>query len=215
MSATTLPDNLTAGPGDRLRLAVVADPADDLAREVYADYLRESGEAGLADAIVQQLAEPDQSHTMAVADLAPHFSWLAELAAMAPTCYLTVRRGLLAELECPARWFFTHAKHLGHLFPLERVHLIDRQPQHGGSYDDYYWVCHEYLLPSSRDFPLLLARWLTGSRRLEFPLDRVNIYYPTAAAARSDMSHALVNYARWQANRAFDLALPELPPVPG
>jgi len=146
---------------------IIANPADDFPRLVYADWLEEQGEAQRAEFIRVQCRLHQLQHSRGYigflgaeverllgreADLlGEQLGWIGVYPDGWSSWKLTWRRGFVAEVTLPTTAWLEHGSRLVQAQPLEQVELSDREPsQHGPR-----------LIQGP---PLEYWRWFTGSR---------------------------------------------------
>jgi uncharacterized protein (TIGR02996 family) len=119
---------------------IVANPADDTPRLVYADWLDEHGDPGRAEFIRASLRSPEDP---VVADLRQPLpagclvrQELTRLRGLGVTAAL-FRRGFVEEVELPCAAFVKHAAALFAAAPVTRVTLGDREPYPSQAYREY------------------------------------------------------------------------------
>jgi uncharacterized protein (TIGR02996 family) len=124
---------------DTFLRAIIADPADDTARLVFADWLEENGEPARGEFIRTEvlLARRDPDDEAAEARRPPLFARRDELLKAHKREWLepflgyaresSFERGFVQEVEVPAEAFLTHGERWMALTPLTRVKFTDFQ----------------------------------------------------------------------------------------
>jgi uncharacterized protein (TIGR02996 family) len=179
-------------------LAVLENPADDLVRLAFADWLDEHEELHRADVIRRGVRKPKR-FTFAVGAPAVisyrsgHLGAVEVVAAPAvPGVAFTTCRGFVEGITCSTVDFLTHAPYLFKLHPLETVRLTDREPFDMAE-NGVYWE-PGYRYDSPWQIPFALSELL--SRKANF-LGGLMIYdYPDRDAAHAALSAAAIAYGR-------------------
>ena len=126
--------------GELLLHNILDNPADDVVRLVYADWLEEQGDAKRAAAIRWFIANPDYYQFVPITEFVPS---LTEFKFSGEVCGVW-HRGFGREVRMRCADFMTHAGAIFREHPVERVVLTDRepQPQHTGrcGWMNYYEV---------------------------------------------------------------------------
>lgn len=200
--------------GDVLLRAILANPADDAPRLVFADHLDETGRPEWAT-LIRRMIETGLTFTilpcvggysgwnrlggwgkrigMEPKDVRTAFRQLAARDAIAKGAdlnagawHLTVGRGLVAQVETTATNITCHAYTIFRLFPVQYVGLTNRAPSPtvGGR---WMWTSDD-VYADQPDY--LTYEWY---RRLAA---RPRNKYPTLADARNDLSAALIKWGR-------------------
>lgn len=190
-----------------LHAAILADPADDLVRLVYADRLEEQGESERAEFIRAQIRIADSGD-------GPLLSWMQdkvreEICGSGDVWWTawTFRRGFLASIECDLADWLHHGPALVREHPLERVAIRDREPlalSGGGPNDPWHgWCawCDESLVllgfeddePGPYKLPRWLFRLVKGKGIDSNPFDT---YHDSLDAALTALSNACLAWAR-------------------
>lgn len=124
---------MSAADGPALLANVVAHPADDAPRLVYADWLEERGEGGRAAFIRFQCALgptwPVEVVAAAYDRASPRFAFLAGWPAGWDRA--VVARGFAAEIRCPTAWWLAHGPGLIQAHPVATVWLPGKRPGGG------------------------------------------------------------------------------------
>ena len=184
---------------EALYRAVLARPADDLARGVYADWLEEHGERDRAAALRDTAAEvytvdrnaprpPRPKDVSAALDGLPD-GWTS----------CTIRRGLAAGIEAPYGWFLAHAEAVFRHSPVTAVGLTGHEPLGNGGVpgefggDEYgpstEWVWRQAeVIPGQRLLPWEVPAALWGR-----PFETV---FRDLGAAFAALSVQCVRYGR-------------------
>lgn len=135
--------------------AILDNPADDLRRLVYADWLEENGEAERADFMRAWMAAPRKNrlytsfhnghwgtcsappdHPGPIAFWAMEgkdadsVAWLFAGFTEEEHWHLTIRRGFVADVWCPQQAWLDHGPTIVRAHPVERVRLTDVRPVH-------------------------------------------------------------------------------------
>jgi uncharacterized protein (TIGR02996 family) len=110
----------------RLLGAVLADPADDTARLVYADAMEEAGDGERASHVRWMVAHPDAGQSF----VGGHDSlgWFPATHAMGDRTVFTIRRGFIAEVRCTLAAYEAHAAALFAAQPITAVFLTGVRP---------------------------------------------------------------------------------------
>lgn len=176
-----------------LRLGILLDPADDLARLAYADALEELGRTVEASRIRARLASP-------------------EVCEEAEACGVrTVEsRGFVRSASCTLQTFLREAGRLFAYYPITEVTLADKEPYRLGGPDrpaGWFWA-----KVSGGSLPKTRPHWMPGEV-LDDPVWKAaprvwstSPVYEGREQAMAAMSLALTNYGRSLAG------LPPLPP---
>ena len=187
----TAPDPTADPDYRRLMAGVLADPGDDLARLVLADWLEERGEWGRARHIRQHVEDPrrydrqpgdpalyrafdpptGRTQTFVLADAVPGVSF-------------TTSRGFVSGIACDLATFLRHAGDLFAAHPITAVRLTDRRPEMSGGNWWYYLITTR-----GHDSPTHLPDVLLK----HFP---VRLWYMTEADALAGLSSACVAFGR-------------------
>jgi uncharacterized protein (TIGR02996 family) len=165
--------------GDSLYRTILAAPADDAPRLVYADWLEENGHLERAELIRLMVHfprdvaryRPPRPGSLYWPD-AP--GWLG----------YGVRRGFVAEIECPPGLFLAHAADLFARHPITRVGLSDRTVAVG---EPGVWarlVPAAEIMPASHFWPVELFPEAVAGDLLTFP-SPVRAFAALSAAAVS------------------------------
>jgi uncharacterized protein (TIGR02996 family) len=125
--------------------AILEEPAEDVHRLVYADWLNEQGEVDFAEFIRLQCNFGSTRRSRKLLELygADWFPCPAgqtflpaywgrigwQFDGSSTGCRLTVRRGFIAEIGCSLAEWMAHGPALVRRTPLERVTLSDRAPE--------------------------------------------------------------------------------------
>jgi len=197
--------------------AIIAAPADDLPRLVYADFLEERGQVPAAEFIRWQCAM--FARTLPLSWVSPVIESL--LGRQPHECRRMVdmtgsriyagevhnfrwaeyTRGFVSEVRCALAGWMTHGPQIVREQPVERVIISDRESlQINGSW--YWYNVHELGGLSSHppsDLPPELCWWRPGSYRTPS--------YATAELANTALSDALIRWAKGQ-----PVSPPEPPP---
>lgn len=115
--------------GDLLLQAIIADPADDTARLVYADWLQEQGDEARAEFVRVQVEEArTRTRTPRGYELyeATASSWVPFPLTGPETCGFSTRRGFIDTVQCRAEWWVTRGDTISGLHPVRGVKLLTR-----------------------------------------------------------------------------------------
>lgn len=198
--------------------AICEDPAADLPRLVYADWLDEHDEPERAEFIRVQV-EIGTMLDRPAADAESHFTRTAELLesdgkdwcwevvpdaanwhpvtdgylSVAPRVELEFTRGLVAGIDCDQRWFVDHATALFGRCPITTVRITDKRPhtyyRHGWTWMHGRSGCNATFFVPAKLCRLWPDLWIgSGSNR--------GRTYSTEAEAHAALDAACVAYGR-------------------
>jgi uncharacterized protein (TIGR02996 family) len=205
---------------------ILAAPADDAPRLVYADWLEEHGDGARAEFIRVQcrvvgMEPPSGSFTgepgraefdrlrrreQELLDAHAHV-WLSDLPpGMRPllpdAVYRTFRRGFVESVTCTAAGWLAHGPAVVAAQPVARVALGDRRPYHaagtGGrrSFAWYLDTSRDTGVPDDATLPAELFEALAGGRRGGDTAGQPFVLYRPEAEARTALSAACLAWAR-------------------
>ncbi len=190
----------TQTDGAALLAAIIEQPADDLVRLAYADWLEESEQCNRAAAIRYALwvsranlgwpEEPVESAHWND----DHNHWLAH----GLTCGSS--RGFMSLVSCPLAAWLDHGAEVCRQHPVERVDLSDKSPhvrEYSGGCERYCW--YRGSLDSSAQTSVGPERLPEAIWRILCPGSKPSDYfvkYDTPELAEAALSAALIRYAR-------------------
>lgn len=163
---------------------IIANPSDDTARLIYADWLEENGQEARAACIRHQISFRGgvcgwTADTMKQDEVGP-------LPPIHPAA-ITFRRGFVAELTCTHDDWIRQGKAIVRKHPIESVVLVDKQPE---------LVDH---FPETNQWTFFLSNVDGASRHhIHNSLWRHmgRTWYPTAEQAVMELNAAALKWAR-------------------
>ena len=190
---------------DALLAAIRANPADDLPRLVYADWLDEHGDPDRAEFIRLQIADDHPNDAECHCErcrrqvgLGASNGWWE-----GPTLPGGLRgwfqRGFVGGVRCWLPEWLEHGPSIVTAHPMQRVELVDRIPL-ADSLDGWAWFCQSEGedVPEPEFLPHFVFDRLPGEpRSLEGTSSRYK-EYPSREAAEDALSVALIAWAREQ-----------------
>lgn len=125
-----------------LLAAILADPADDSARVVYADALEEEGQQERAEFIRQSIHDQHGGQYSADANMAREFRPLAGWEDMPDSIdgswTVQIHRGFIRFVRCTCQSWLTHGPAIVRCQPIERVEITDMPIYPSGGNSTYY-----------------------------------------------------------------------------
>jgi uncharacterized protein (TIGR02996 family) len=201
--------------GDAILKAVLDDPADDLPRLAYADWLEEDGDPACGRFIRSQIAGEAAApppppwpgaHVAALCRVAVPRVSPGQVSLQSPSApreppTVVYRRGFVAEVSCPLQDWLAHGPAVVRGHPVERVGVVDKGPwlhTAGGAHGEYacWWRGEDSPHHSGHRLPAwlwgLLAPKIMGGVGWGAAWQR----YRTVEDATAALSNALLLWAK-------------------
>lgn len=190
-------------PADELLAAVLANPADDLCRLVYADALDECGEVARA-AWIRYSIEAELKPTIFHPSMAARMFVLVDdnirvvtIADAVPGVSLVTHHGFISELRGPLASLLRHGGEVAAVNPVERFIATDREPasnRYSEPTDERHWIMAS--IPAEMQVRAeVLPYEVVRAMDDEWP---PALFFPTRDAAMTALSEAVGRVVRAQ-----------------